>query len=135
MILRNLCILFCAILVASCGTREVSDVDFSDVQAGKKAIVKSDNVPLLAGMIFGEMPVVSVIGIDNKEVDVGRFSLDSQIAIDVGPHEIEFSCSDRSSKDKGYKRESIYVVLKPFHEYIVDCDEEYSVRLRENKID
>ena len=116
----SLCILS-ALLIASCGTTKLSKIDRDEVDSGRKAIVKTYNQPLLASMVFEEMPVVRIMSIDGRDVDPEMFKLDDQIALDLGVHEIEFSCSARGGYDERDFTETIKLDLRPHHEYLVRC--------------
>lgn len=119
--IRIIVTLISAVLITSCGTTKLSSNDISEFNAGKKAIVRTYNQPIVAGMIFGEEPVAKIIAVDGKKIDTGRFKLDEKITVDVGLHEIEFSCSDRGGYDERDFTEIIQLDLKPHHEYLVRC--------------
>jgi len=95
--------------------------DVSDVDAGKKAIVRTYNRPLVGAMIFGEEPVVKIMAVDGRKIDAALFKLDEQIAVDVGLHEIEFSCSAREGYDERDFTEIMKLDIKPHNEYLVRC--------------
>ena len=118
---RIIVTLVSAVLITSCGTTKLSSNDISEFNAGKKAIVRTYNQPIVAGMIFGEMPVAKIIAVDGKKIDNRVFKLDEQITIDVGLHEIEFSCSARGGYDERDFTEIIKLDLKSHHEYLVRC--------------
>ena len=113
--------LLSALLITSCGTTKLSRSEVNAVDAGKKAIVRTYNQPLLAGMIFGDMPVARIRAVDGKKIDTELFKLDEQIALDVGLHKIEFSCSDRAGYNEKDFTEIIQLDLKAHHEYLVRC--------------
>ena len=118
---RILLALIFSAMVTSCGTTQLSKSDVSGVDAGKKAVVKTYNRPLVAGMIFGDEPVTKIIAVDGVKVGGAAFKLDEQVAIDIGIHKIEFSCSNRSGYDERDSTEIIELDLKPNHEYLVRC--------------
>ena len=113
--------LLSTVIITSCGTTKLSSKELTEIDAGKKAIVQTYNQPLVAGMIFGEQPVAQIIAVDGKKIDVERFKLDEKIAVDVGLHKIEFSCTDRSGYNEKDFTEIIQLELKPYHEYLVRC--------------
>jgi len=110
-----------ASLITSCGTTKLSSIDIAEFNAGKKAIVRTYNQPLLAGMILGQEPVTKIISVDGKKIDIRPFKLDEQITVDVGLHRIEFSCSDPSGYNEKDFSEIIQLETKPYHEYLVRC--------------
>lgn len=119
--IRIIVTLISSVLITSCGTTKLSSKDISEFNAGKKAIVQTYNQPIVAGMIFGEQPVVQILAVDGKKIDVGRFKLDEKITVDVGLHNIEFGCSNRGGYDERDFTEIIQLDLKPHHEYLVRC--------------
>jgi hypothetical protein len=119
--IRIIVILVSAGLITSCGTTKLSGKDFSEVNAGRKAIVRTYNQPLLGAMIVGDMPVVQIIAVDGRKIDSEIFTLDEQIAVQVGSHEIEFSCSDRGGYNEKDFTEIMQMDLKPHYEYVVRC--------------
>jgi len=121
MYIRILITLLLSILITSCGTAELSRKDLFEFKSGKKAIIKTYNQPIVAGMILGQEPVTKIISVDGKKIDIKKFKLDEQIAIAVGSHKIEFSCSDRSGYNEKDFTDIIQLVLKPYHEYLVRC--------------
>ncbi len=121
MLNRLILILVFSATITSCGTTRLSRSDISDIKAGKKAVVKTYNQPLVAGMILGEQPVTKMLAIDGTKHDGAVFKLDEQVAIDTGIHKIEFSCSSRSGYDERDFTEIIELNLKPNHEYLVRC--------------
>jgi len=116
----SLCILS-LLLITSCGTTKLSKKEMKAVKSGKKAIVKTYNQPLMASMVFDEMPVVRIRSVDGRDIEIEMLKLDDQIALDVGPHEIEFSCQARNSDNERDYAETIKVDLKAGHEYLVRC--------------
>jgi len=110
-----------ALLVASCGTTELSGEDRSEFGAGRKAIVKTWNQPLLAGMVFGDSPVVQILSVDGRKLDSAVLKLDEQIAVDIGVREVEFACVDRAGYNEEDFTEVIELNVKPHHEYLVGC--------------
>lgn len=110
-----------ALLITSCGTTKLSKKAINEVDAGRKAIVRTYNQPLVAGMILGDMPVARIRAVDGKDVDTELFDLDDQIAIDVGLHKIKFSCKARGGYDERDFTEVIELDLKPHYEYLVRC--------------
>jgi hypothetical protein len=119
--IRILVTLLLAVLITSCGTTKLSKKDISDFDAGKKAIVKADNMPLMAEIILWKKPVVKIRAVDGKDVDTELFNLNDQIVVDIGLHKIEFSCSDRAAEYEKDFTETIELDLKPHHIYLVDC--------------
>jgi hypothetical protein len=113
------CIL--ALALTSCGSTKLSKSDISDVKMGEKAVINTYNQPLIGRIIFGEQPVTKILSVDGKKVDGEIFKLDEQIAVDVGIHKIEFSCSDRGGYNENDFTEIIQLDLKPHHEYSVRC--------------
>ncbi len=109
------------VLITSCGTTRLSKNDISDFKTGTKAIVKTYNQPLAAGLIFGDEPVTKIIAVDGKKIHGATFKLDEQITVDVGLQQIEFSCSNRGGYDERDFTEVIQLDLKPHHEYLVRC--------------
>jgi hypothetical protein len=109
------------LLITSCGTTKLSSDDFSGVNSGVKAVIRTYNQPIVAGMIFGDEPVTKIISVDGKKIESRIFKLDEQLAVDVGLHEIEFSCSNRAGDDKSDFTEIIKLNFRPYHEYLVRC--------------
>lgn len=114
-------ILLSAVLITSCGTTKLSSKDISEFDNGRKAIVRADNNPLVVDILLVKKPVVRIREVDGKEVNCEMFSLNDQIVVDVGLHEIEFSCSDRAGYNEKDFTETIELDLKPHHVYLVDC--------------
>ena len=110
-----------ALLIASCGTTELSREDRYEFGAGRKAIVKTWNQPLLASMVLGDSPVVQILSLDGRKLNSAVLKLDEQIAVDIGVHEIEFACVDRAGYNEQDFREVITLDVKPHHEYLVGC--------------
>lgn len=110
-----------ALLISSCGMVRLSSDDMASVRSGEKAIVKTYNQPLLAGLVLGEEPVVSILSVDGEKVDNAILSLDQQVTVDVGLRVIEFGCSSRGGYDERDFTEVIKLEIKPYHEYQVRC--------------
>lgn len=119
--IRILVALVSAVLISSCGTTGLSKKDVSDFDAGRKAIVRADNMPLWAEILLWKKPIVKIRAVDGRDVDTKLFNLNDQIVVDVGLHEIEFSCSDRAAHDERDFSETIELDLRPHHVYLVDC--------------
>ena len=119
--IRILVTLLSTVFITSCGTAKLPSKELSEIDAGKKAIVRTYNQHIVATMIFEKMPVARIRAVDGKKIDIGQFNLDSQIALDVGLHEIEFSCEARGGYDERDFTEIIQLDLKPHHEYLVRC--------------
>ena len=119
--IRIVLTLLSALLITSCGTTKLSKNEINEVDAGSKAIVRTYNQSLVAGMILGDEPVARIRAVDGKKVDTKLFKLDEQIALDVGLHKIEFSCSDRAGYNEKDFTETIELDLKAHHEYLVRC--------------
>ena len=119
--IRIMVILLSAVITTSCSTTKLSSKELSEFDVGKKAIVKTNNQPILAGIIVEDMPVVQIIAVDGRKIDSEIFKLDEQIAIDVGSHQIEFSCTSRGGYDERDFTEIIQLDLTPHHEYLVRC--------------
>ena len=118
---RTLVALILTFLIASCGTNKLSSNDMNEFNSGLKAIVRTYNQPLLAGMILGDQPVTKIMAVDGKKIESRIFKLDEQITVEVGLHEIEFNCSNRAGYDERAFTEIIELNLKPHHEYLVRC--------------
>lgn len=110
-----------ALLVASCGTTELSKQDLSEFSAGRKAIVKTWNQPLMGAVLFGDQPVVQILEVDGRKLDSHVMKLDEQVALEIGTHTIEFSCVDRARQNDSDFTEVIELDVKPHHEYLVSC--------------
>jgi len=108
-------------LITSCGTTKLTKDDQAGVDAGNKAIVKTYNQPLIGAMIFEEQPVTQILSVNGEKVDGETLKLDEQIALDIGVHKVEFSCSDRGGHNEKDYIEIIQLELKPHHEYLVRC--------------
>jgi hypothetical protein len=117
---RILLALLAAVLITACGTTKLSTRELSDVEAGRKAIVRTYNQPLLGAMLVEDMPVTQILTVDGRKME-STLKLDEQVALDVGPHEIEFACVDRSGNNENDFTEVIRMDLKPHHEYLVRC--------------
>lgn len=110
-----------SLILASCGTAPLSKNDITSIKSGEKAIIKTFNQPLMAGMVFGSEPVTQILSIDGKKVDSKILKLDEQVAVNVGTHEVEFACVNRAGQDDRDFRETMRLDLKPHHEYLVRC--------------
>lgn len=119
--LRITLLLFIALSLQACGTTPLSSTELNAVKTGKKAIVRTANIPLLGSMMLGEEAVVQIIAVDHKDIDSDMFKLDGQIALDIGKHVIEFRCRSRKGADDREARELISIDLKPHTEYLVRC--------------
>lgn len=118
---RGRAALVLAVFVAACGTTPVPASDAAAVAAGTKALLSTFNQPLLASMILGEEPLTQIIAVDGRKLDSQILKLDEAIALDVGPHVVEFSCVRRSGPDERDYNETMRLDLKPHHEYRVRC--------------
>ena len=56
MYIRTIIALISVVLITSCGTTALSRNEITEFVAGKKAIVRTYNQPILAGMILGHGP-------------------------------------------------------------------------------
>jgi uncharacterized lipoprotein YehR (DUF1307 family) len=121
MVDRIVLALFLAVFITSCGTTKLTKDDQANVDAGNKAIVKTYNQPLIGAMIFDEQPVTQILSVNGKKVAGEILKLDEQIAVDIGVHKVEFSCSDRSGHNEKDYIEIIQLEFKPHHEYLVRC--------------
>ena len=121
MYIRTIIPLISVVSITSCGTTALSRNEMAEIDAGKKAIVRTNNQPLLAGMILGDEPVTKIIAVDGTKRDAALLKLDEAIAVDVGLHQIEFSCSNRAREDERNAVEMMQLDLKPYHEYLVRC--------------
>jgi hypothetical protein len=110
-----------ALLVASCGTTELSREDLSDVGAGRKAIVRTSNQTLFGSIVFSEEEMVQILTVDGKEIDSAVLKLDEQLALDIGKHVLEVGCVDRSGYNEKDFTEIIDLDVKPRHEYLISC--------------
>jgi len=126
--------LLSALLVASCGTTRLSRQDLSDFDAGRKAIVRADNNPLLVDIVLMERPVVRIWAVDSRQLDTEIFNLNDQIAVDVGHHEIELGCVDRAEHSEEDFSETIEMDLKPYHMYLVSCWFESGFKIEEKLV-
>lgn len=118
---RILVVLVFSALITSCGTTKLSTKEISEINSGKKAILRTYNQPLIGAIIFGEQPVAQIIAVDGKKLASEILKLDEKIAIGVGFHKVEFRCTSRSGYDERDYSEVIELDLKPYHEYIVRC--------------
>ena len=107
--------------IVSCGTTKLSRKEMSEVNSGRKSIVQTFNQPLVASMLLGEEPVTQIIAVDGKKLASEVFKLDEKIALDIGPHKVEFHCTRRSGYDERDYSEVIELDVKPYHEYLVRC--------------
>lgn len=121
MYIKIIVTLISSVLITSCSTAKLSNKDLSEFNTSKKAIVQTYNQPLIAAIIFEEQPVTQIIAVDGKKLPSEVFKTDEKIAIDVGFHEVEFRCTNRSSYDEKDYSEIIRLNLKPFHQYQVRC--------------
>ena len=110
-----------ALLVASCGTTELSREDLSDVGAGRKAIVRTSNQSLLGSIVFSEEETAQILTVDGKEIDSAVLKLDEQLALEIGKHVLEVGCVDRSGYNEKDFTEIIELDVKPRHEYLISC--------------
>lgn len=113
--------LLMALLVASCGTTELSREDLSDVGAGRKAIVRTSNQSLLGSIVFSEEETAQILTVDGKEIDSAVLKLDEQLALEIGKHVLEVGCVDRSGYNEKDFTEIIELDVKPRHEYLISC--------------
>ena len=129
MYIRAIVAVMSVVSIASCGTTALSRDEITEVDAGKKAILRTYNQPILAGLIFGDQPVTKIISVEgmNKK-DVELLKLDEAMAVDVGLRRISLSCSNRAREDERDSTEIIEIDFKPYHEYLVRCsfDSAYS---------
>lgn len=109
------------VLMTACGTTQVPSSDAAAVAAGTKALLRTFNQPLLASMMLGDEPVTQIIAVDGRKLDSQILKLDEAIALDVGPHEVAFSCVRRGGPDERDYSETMRLNLKPHHEYLVRC--------------
>ncbi|MDH3975043.1 MAG: hypothetical protein OEV42_12250 [Deltaproteobacteria bacterium] len=123
------------LLITSCGTTKLPGKDISDFEAGRKAIVRADNMPLWAEILLWKKPVVRIRAVDGKDVVSEIFSLNDQIVLDAGLHKIEFSCSDRAGYNEKDFTEILELDLKSHHEYLVDCWFESGFRVEEKSLE
>lgn len=110
-----------ALLVASCGTTELSGEDLSDVGAGRKAVVRTSNQTLFGSIVFSEPEAVQILTADGREIDSAVLKLDEQLALEIGKHVLEVACVDRRGHDEKDFTEFIDLDVKPHHEYLVSC--------------
>jgi len=108
-------------LIASCGTTKLSTKEISEITSGKKAVLQTYNQPLLGAILFEEQPVTQIIAVDGNKLASEIFKLDEKIALDVGPHKVEFRCTNRGGYDERDFSEVIELDIKPYHEYLVRC--------------
>jgi Cft2 family RNA processing exonuclease len=126
--------LLAALLVTSCGTAKLAKKDIAEFEAGTKAIVKTDNSPLVMNVLLAEKPVVRIRSVDGVELKAEVLKLNDQITLDVGPHDIEFSCSDRAEHDERDFTETIEMDLKPHHIYLVHCWFESGIEIKQERV-
>ena len=119
---KTVAVLF-ALLLAACGTTELSSTERSDFRAGRKAIVKTWNQTLFGSVLFGEREVVRILTVDGREFDSALLKLDEQLALEIGTHVLEVSCVDRRGPGHHEKDFSDVIELdvKPHHEYLIRC--------------
>ena len=110
-----------ALLVASCGTTELSSEDLSDVGAGRKAVVRTSNLGLFGSIVLSEEETVQILTVDGKKIDSAVLNLDEQIALDIGKHVLEVGCVDRSGYNEKDFTEVIEMNVRPRHEYLISC--------------
>lgn len=110
-----------ALLVASCGTTELSREELSDVGAGRKAVVRTSNQSLLGSIVFSEEETAQILTVDGKEIDSAVLKLDEQLALEIGKHVLEVGCVDRSGYNEKDFTEIIELDVKPRHEYLISC--------------
>lgn len=120
--IRTIIALIAVVSISSCGTTAISRNEITEVDAGRKALLRTYNQPILAGMIFGDQPVAKIISAEgmNKD-DMELLKLDEAIAVDVGLKKIIVSCSNRAKYDERNSTEIIQIDFKPYHEYLVRC--------------
>ncbi len=85
-------------------------------------------------MVFDEVPVARMTVVDGKELAVEMFKLDGQIALDVGLHEVEFSCQSRGGYDERDFSETLRLDLQTHHEYLVRCSFDSGFSVKEKRI-
>jgi hypothetical protein len=118
---RILVVLAFSFLITSCATTKLSSKEISEINSGKKAILRTYNQPLIGAIIFEEQPVTQIIAVDGKKLASEVFKTDEKVAIDIGFHKVEFRCTNRSGYDERDYSELIELNLKPYHEYLVRC--------------
>jgi hypothetical protein len=119
---RTIIALISVLSTTSCGTTALSRNEITEVDAGKKAILRTNNQPILAGMIFGERPVAKIISVEGmSKEEMPLLKLDEVMAVDVGLRKISLSCSNRAREDERNATEFIEIDFKPYHEYLVRC--------------
>ena len=108
--------------ITSCGTTALSRNENTEVDSGKKALLRTYNQPILAGMIFGDQPVAKIISAEGmNKSDMELLKLDEAIAVDVGVNKIIVGCSNRDKDDERNFTDIIQIDFKPYHEYSVSC--------------
>lgn len=85
--------------ISSCGTTALTRSEITEVDSGQKAIVRTYNQPIWAGMVFGYQPVTRILAADGDK-DVALRNLDDKYVIDEGLQTISVSCSHRARHDK-----------------------------------
>ena len=118
---RTISILIFAFFIVSCGTTTLSTKDAEDINAGKKASLKTFNQPIIGAVIFGEEPVTQIVSVDGNKLPSIGFKNDEVYAIDVGVHKIEFLCINRRVQDGRDYSEIIEINFRPYYEYKVRC--------------
>lgn len=118
---RTWAMLALSVFVAACGTTEPSPREASEVAAGKKALVRTFNQPLLASMILGEEPVTQIVAVDGRKFDSAVLKLDEAVAMEVGTREVDLRCVRRSGHDERDYGRTLRLELKPHHEYLIRC--------------
>ena len=122
MYIRTIISLIWVVSITSCGTTALSRNEIAEVDAGKKAILRTYNQPILAGLILGDQPVAKIISAEGmNKSDMELLKLDKAIAVDPGLQKIIVSCSNRTKDDERNATQIIQIDFKPYHEYSVRC--------------
>lgn len=118
---RIISVFIFAFLITSCGTTKLSTKDTNDINAGRKAPLKTFNQPIIGAVIFGEEPVTRIVSVDGNKLPSAGLKNDEVYAIDVGNHKIELLCINRRVQDERDYAEIIEINFRPHHEYRVRC--------------
>ena len=121
MTIKTLPVFALCILITSCGTTKLSTKEISEINSGKKSILRTYNQPLIGSIILEEQPVTQIIAVDGQKIPSYIFATDEKIAIDVGIHKVELRCTNRSGQDERDYSEIIEFNIKPDLEYLVRC--------------
>ncbi len=121
MYIQSIAFLILTTTFSACSTTQLSSQELSDLQIGKKSLLRTYNQPLPTTFMFDSQPVMQIISVDSKRVDSQIFRTDDQIVLGPGVHQIELNCVSRDGYHEKDYSEIIELEVKPRMEYHFRC--------------